>query len=100
MVTLAHIRRRRSAVAFYALLASTSSLVLSLHCTPVSAQQNIIDNGDVVRIPGDSLAFGWDTIIGKNGAGTLFIEQGVTLESFDATLGENAGSSGTVYVRE
>ncbi|WP_322883852.1 autotransporter domain-containing protein [Microvirga lotononidis] len=87
-------------MAFYALLASTSSLVLSLHCTPVSAQQNIIDNGNVVRIPGDSLAFGWDTIIGKNGAGTLFIEQGVTLESFDATLGENAGSSGTVYVRE
>jgi outer membrane autotransporter protein len=100
MVTLAHIRRRRSAVVFYALLASTSPLVLSLLCTPVSAQQNIIDNGDVVTIPGHSLAFGWDTIIGKNGEGTLFITQGRTLESFQTILGENAGSSGTTYVRE
>jgi outer membrane autotransporter protein len=87
-------------VAFYALLASTSPLVLTLLCTPVSAQQNIIDNGQVVTIPGHSLAFGWDTIIGKYSQGTLSIVQGSTLKSFQTILGENAGSSGTVYVRE
>lgn len=95
-------RRFRSCMIASALLASTSIAVLSLVCAPAFAQalENVVDDGDVVTIPGMNLSFGWPTIIGKNSEGTLYVLQGVDLSSFDVTLGENSGSVGTAYVRE
>jgi outer membrane autotransporter protein len=82
------------------LLATVSLLVLSLSIGTAPAQQ-IIDNGELVRVPGDR-PNPWDLIgelhIGETGAGTLLIENGGQVSNTIGRIGIDATGEGTVAV--
>ncbi|WP_348935889.1 autotransporter domain-containing protein [Aquabacter sp. CN5-332] len=82
-----------------ALLAMASAGILALS-TPPAAADEIIDNGQVVTVPGDHTS-PWSTgnlTVGGQGSGTLTIEANGTVTSTTSYIGLNAGSTGTVTV--